>query len=86
MVWRSIGTFPTETRRRGVLEAGDTLTSGTRNLTFFDNLMVFSKPVRLQRLKEMGCWHSGNLVTSRSFSTEQFQLIVKEGLPNAKLY
>ena len=78
--------IPMETRRRGVLETGDPLISGTRNLTFFDNLMVLSMPVRLQRLKEMGCWHSGNLVTSRPLSTEQFQLIVKEGLPSAKLY
>jgi GNAT superfamily N-acetyltransferase len=78
--------IPAETRRRGVLEADDALGSGTRNLTYFDNLFVLSKPVPLQRLKELDCWDSSNLVTSKPISTKQFQLITKEGLPNAKLY
>jgi hypothetical protein len=79
----------TETRRRGVFDTDKLEHQGpqqTRNLTFFDNLMIFAKPVSLERLREIGCWEKSNLVTSRPISAEHFQLIVKEGVPNAKLY
>ena len=79
----------TETRRRGVIDIELSESPGsptTRNLTFFDNLMIFAKPVTLERLREMGCWEKSNLVTSRPIATEHFQQIVKEGAPNAKLY
>lgn len=79
----------TETRRRGVLDAEKLEHEGppeTRNLTFFDNLMIFANPVSLERLREAGCWDKSNLVTSRPISTEHFQRVVKEGAPNAKLY
>jgi hypothetical protein len=79
----------TETRRRGVLDIeklDDPGPSGMRKLTFFDNIMIFANPVSLEHLRQMGCWEKSNLVTSRPISAEHFQLIVKEGAPNAKLY
>lgn len=78
-----------ETRRRGVLDTEKFEQLGPsemRNLTFFDNIMTFANPVSLEKLREIGCWDKSNLVTSRPISGENFQLIVKEGHPNATLY
>jgi GNAT superfamily N-acetyltransferase/predicted nucleic acid-binding protein len=75
-----------ETRRRGVLSPAqiDKLgRCGPKNLTYFDNMMRFRKPVQVRRLRQVGC--KGTLVTSKRVSAECFRRVVEEGEPCALL-
>lgn len=68
--------------RRGVLERRTierVSASESVAATTFDNIMLFGKPVRLGRLRNLGCVDGSNLVTARRVSAPQFSAIVSEG-------
>lgn len=52
-------------------------------VTEFEDLMLFSKPVPLHRLREIGCVDGANFVTARQLSPEHIVEIVKAGEPSA---
>jgi GNAT superfamily N-acetyltransferase/predicted nucleic acid-binding protein len=77
--------LPPSIKARGVLEdrAIERIgASGTTGITLFDTIFQFSKPVPLDRLRELGFVDPTNLVTSRKISHEQLQSILKEGMPH----
>lgn len=47
--------------------------------TTFDNLLVLPKPVRIERLRQLGCADPANFVTSCQMTPEQVLSIVEEG-------
>jgi predicted transcriptional regulator len=47
--------------------------------TTVDNVMKLTKPVTLNRLRELGCIDGSNAVTSRPISALQLQQIIAEG-------
>lgn len=67
--------------RRGVFEQKN-LQRLTKTLTLaattFDNLLHFTNPVSLGRLRQIGC---SNFVTARPISHERLLQIIKEGIP-----
>jgi len=79
--------IPAETQRHGVLRPTEIDRLGNRreprNLTYFDNLMRFRNPVRVERLRQIRC--VGTLITSARISVEHFRQMVKEGDPCALL-
>jgi hypothetical protein len=48
--------------------------------TTIDNIMTFSDPVPLQRLRALGAIDGANLVTARSLRADQLVQIVEEGM------
>jgi GNAT superfamily N-acetyltransferase/predicted nucleic acid-binding protein len=70
--------------RHGVLESDDLeqlTTTDSTCVTMFDNIMLFDKPVPLERLRELSCVDASNLVSSRQISNQQFVSVLKEGFP-----
>jgi len=71
--------------KRGVLDTetlkhiGD---SETKLVTAFDNIMVFKKPVPLDKLREIGCADGANFVTAKRIKPHQLIKIIHEGLKN----
>lgn len=68
--------------RHGVLETEDlehlTATDSTC-VTTFDNIMIMDTPVRLERLREMGCVDPANLISTKPITHEQLVDVLKEG-------
>lgn len=68
--------------RHGVLDSDDLTeltASETVAVTTFDNVMPLERPVSSDRLRELGCVDSLNLVCARPLSYEQFGAVIKEG-------
>jgi hypothetical protein len=68
--------------RHGVLDSDDLTeltASETVAVTTFDNVMPLERPVSFDRLRELGCVDSLNLVCARPLSYEQFGAVIKEG-------
>lgn len=66
--------------RRGVFEQKNLqqLTkTPTLAATTFDNVLQFTNPVPLHRLRQIGC---SNFITARQISHEKLSLIIKEGI------
>ena len=72
---------PTETQQKGVLRPEEIERLGG-NLTYFDNMLRFKKPVGIRRLREIGCGR-GTMVTSKRISLDEFRRVIKEGEPIA---
>jgi GNAT superfamily N-acetyltransferase/predicted nucleic acid-binding protein len=71
-----------ELLRHGVLDSQDLvdlMASGFVAVTTFDNVMAFERPVRLDRLRQIGCVDGSNLVTARPITHEQLVTILEEG-------
>jgi len=47
--------------------------------TSFDNIFVFSSPVPLKRLRELGCADGSNLISARPISFDKLIQVVREG-------
>ncbi len=78
-------TIPSNVERRGVLDkkALDRISATEKvAVTRFDNIMMFEKPVRLARLREIGCVDGSNLVTARRVSPEHLAMILDQGQAN----
>src|ERR1700688_4324514 len=69
--------------RRGVLD-GKALKKiclvDTVVATTIDNIVIFKKPVPLQRLRQLGAVDGANLVTARALTPDQLVKIVEEGM------
>ena len=66
----------------GVLDEDEVAEITTRDevaATTVDNVMKLTKPVGLNRLRELGCIDGSNAVTSRAISASQLQQIIIEG-------
>ena len=48
-------------------------------MTIFDNVMAPERPVRLNRLREIGCADGANLVSARRITHEQLVTVLEEG-------
>jgi GNAT superfamily N-acetyltransferase len=71
-----------ELLRHGVLESDDLVdltVSDSISATTFDNVMPLDKPVRLERLRQIGCVDGSNLITARTIPYDQLLTIVEEG-------
>lgn len=71
-----------ELLRHGVLDSEelmDLMASESVAVTTFDNVMALDRPVRLGRLRQIGCVDGSNLVTAKSIIHEQLVMIVQEG-------
>ena len=72
-------------KRRGVLDAGGFKHIGvseSKLVTAFDNIMVFRKPVPLNKLREIGCADGANFVTAKRIEPHHLKKIIDEGLKN----
>jgi len=72
-------------KRRGVLDANGFKHIGvgkSKLVTAFDNIMVFKKPVPLNRLREIGCADGANFVTTKRIEPDHLKTILNEGLKN----
>jgi GNAT superfamily N-acetyltransferase/predicted nucleic acid-binding protein len=68
--------------RHGVVDASklDNLTSDqSLAITSFDNVIIFDRPVKLDRLREIGGVDGANLVRARRITHEQLVTILEEG-------
>jgi ribosomal protein S18 acetylase RimI-like enzyme/predicted nucleic acid-binding protein len=63
--------------RHGVLDSEDL--ADTVAVTTFDNVMAFERPVPYDRLRQLGCVDSLNLVCARPLSHEQLKATIEEG-------
>jgi hypothetical protein len=66
----------------GVLDENEltAITTGEQvSATTIDNVMKLRSPVRLKRLRKLGCIDRANAVTSRRITSDQLQQIVSEG-------
>lgn len=73
-------------RRRGVLDESsmnEILSGASVAGTVFDNVLVFQQPVRLDKLRTMGCVDGSNLVTAKVIEANQFEQLILEGAPIA---
>jgi predicted nucleic acid-binding protein/GNAT superfamily N-acetyltransferase len=73
-----------ERLRHGVLDSDDLLeltASESVAVTTFDSVMTLDQPVRLDRLRRLGCVDGANLVSARQLSYEQLVAVVQEGFP-----
>ena len=71
-----------ELLRHGVLDSRDLIdlmASEFVAVTTFDNVMAFERPVRLERLRQIGCVDGANLVTAKPITHEQLVTILEEG-------
>lgn len=71
-----------ELLRHGVLDSRDLVDlmgSDFVAVTTFDNVMAFERPVRLERLRQIGCVDGSNLVTAKPITHEQLVAILEEG-------
>lgn len=50
--------------------------------TTIDNIMLFERPVALERLRCLGAIDGANLVTARPLKPDQMIQIIEEGMPN----
>jgi len=50
----------------------------TKTVTVFDNLFPLPSPISLQRLQQLGCGQSHDLMTTRAISDTQVQTILAE--------
>lgn len=69
---------------RGVLSAEEVAAIAKGKaacVTEFDNLMMFSRPVRLSRLKTLGCADEANVVTARRLAPTSLEKLIAEGAP-----
>jgi hypothetical protein len=69
---------------RGVLSAGEVAAIAKGKaacITEFDNLMMFDRPVRLSRLKSLGCADDANVVTARRLTPTSLERLILEGSP-----
>lgn len=72
-----------DTKRRGVLDTKALKHIGgseTKLVTAFDNIMVFKKPVPLDKLREIGCADGANFVTAKRIEPHHLKRITNEGL------
>ena len=56
--------------------------SGKKTVVFFNNILLFKKPVSFSRLNELGCDDGSKFVTAKQISATQAQQILIEGLAN----
>ena len=78
-----LDSIPENLQRGAVVENHEALTSSTRLLaTTFDNLLALKQPVRLERLREIGCVTGSNFVTATRLSSAHLKEIIKAGYPN----
>jgi GNAT superfamily N-acetyltransferase/predicted nucleic acid-binding protein len=73
-----------ERLRHGVLDSDELLeltASGSVAVTTFDSVIALDQPVRLDRLRRLGCVDGANLVSARQLSHDQLVAIVQEGFP-----
>ena len=56
--------------------------SGQRAVTFFNNILLFKRPVSFEKLGRLGCNNRSNFVTATEISATQAQEILFEGLIN----
>jgi ribosomal protein S18 acetylase RimI-like enzyme len=70
--------------RHGVLDSDDLTeltASDTVAVTTFDNVMPLGQPVRLDRLRQLGCVDDLNLICARPLTHEQLRAVIEEGFP-----
>jgi GNAT superfamily N-acetyltransferase len=53
--------------------------SKVKTVTVFDNLIHLRKPVLLKTLKDIGCGRSNDLISTKTITDQQFQMIILEG-------
>jgi predicted nucleic acid-binding protein len=71
-----------ELLRHGVLdstELGALTASDSVAVTTFDSVLALDRPVRLERLREIGCVDGSNLISAKTITHEQLVTIVEEG-------
>ena len=71
-----------EMPRHGVLDSSELqalTTSESVAVTTFDNVMTLDRPIRLERLREIGCVDGSNLISAKAITPEQLITIVEEG-------
>jgi predicted nucleic acid-binding protein/ribosomal protein S18 acetylase RimI-like enzyme len=75
-----VSSVPEALRRGAVVDDLGTLTKSERILaTTFDNLVVFSKPVILTKLRQIGCVTKANFVSATPISAKHLTAIVESG-------
>lgn len=75
-----VSSVPESFRRGAVVDDIGTLTKSERILaTTFDNLIVFSKPVTLKKLRQIGCVTKANFVSATPISAKHLSAIVEAG-------
>lgn len=71
-----------EMLRHGVLDSGDLINltaSESVAVTTFDNVIPLERPVRLDRLRQIGCVDASNVVCAKSVTHEQLVAVLREG-------
>jgi hypothetical protein len=75
-----VNSVPESLRRGAVVDDLGTLTKSERILaTTFDNLVVFSKPVPLTKLRQIGCVTKANFVSATPILAKHLTAIVEAG-------
>jgi hypothetical protein len=75
-----VSSVPESLRRGAVVDDLGTLTKSERILaTTFDNPVVFSKPVTLTKLRQIGCVSKANFVSATPISAKHLTAIVEAG-------
>lgn len=75
----------TSITKHGVLESGELNKIGkskTKLVTHFDNIFKFSKPVGLEKMRELGCDDGTNFISATEITQSQLIQIVSEGGAN----
>lgn len=71
-----------EMLRHGVLDSSDLAeltASESVAVTTFDNVILFQQPIRLDRLRQLGCVDGANLICARPLTHEQLVAVIQEG-------